>query len=158
VHVAKDYLQFCAAHCISQENGACERLHGHNYRVAVTLWGDLIPNAHYVFDFITLKAIVRRLVNEWDHRVLLATENPLLPVTVTAEEVSMTTPSGGRYLFPRRDVYLLPIPNTTAEMLAAYLVARLREEIRDTASITMLEVEVEETPGQSATFTDTTIS
>ncbi len=158
VRVAKDYLQFCAAHCISQENGVCERLHGHNYRVAVTLWGDLVPSAHYVFDFITLKRIVRRLVDEWDHRVLLALENPLLPVKVTTDSVEMTNPSGGHYVFPRGDVILLPVPNTTAEMLAAYFATRLRQEIGESASVKAIEIEIEETPGQSATFTDVAVS
>lgn len=174
VQVAKDYLQFCAAHFITQENGASERLHGHNYRVSVRLQGTLHPEMGYVFDFVQLKTLVRRLVEELDHRVLLALDNPLLPVTVSAaepgsapegeEEVRVTTPDGRRYVFPRGDVVLLPIANTTAELLAWHLAGRLRALLlhpaRDTApavtaaaaarSIQSIEVEVEETPGQTA--------
>jgi 6-pyruvoyltetrahydropterin/6-carboxytetrahydropterin synthase len=35
VRVSKDYLVFCAGHFITYDGDHCERLHGHNYRVAV---------------------------------------------------------------------------------------------------------------------------
>jgi 6-pyruvoyltetrahydropterin/6-carboxytetrahydropterin synthase len=49
-------------------------------------------------------------------------------------------------------VSLLPISNTTAEMLAEYLAVRVREDLRaeGLALLTALEVEVEESKGQSA--------
>jgi hypothetical protein len=47
---------------------------------------------------------------------------------------------------------VLPIPNTTAEKIAEYLGGRLALELRKARADTVeqLEVEVEETPGQSA--------
>ena len=53
IRVSKDYFLFCCAHFITYEGDDCERLHGHNYRVAVELDGPLDGN-HYVFDFIAL--------------------------------------------------------------------------------------------------------
>ena len=56
VRVTKDYLVFCSGHFITYHGGECERLHGHNYRVAVEVEAPLDDN-HYVFDFIALKNI-----------------------------------------------------------------------------------------------------
>src|SRR5262249_47723434 len=51
VRVTKDHLTFCSGHFITYAGHQCERLHGHNYRVAVEVEGPLDEN-FYVFDFI----------------------------------------------------------------------------------------------------------
>ena len=58
-----------------------------------------------------------------------------------------------RYVFPRKDCALLPIPNTTVEMLAEMLIDRLRAALKENGAtgITAIEMEVEENFGQSAT-------
>jgi 6-pyruvoyltetrahydropterin/6-carboxytetrahydropterin synthase len=152
VSVEKDYLVFAAGHFITYGEH-CETLHGHNYRARVELEGSLDENA-YVFDFVTLKRLMRSLVNELDHHVLLPLENPRLEVRENGEEVEVTyRDRSRRYVFPRADCVLLPIPNTTAEMLAAYLARRLKEELAafPTGNLTALSMEVEEVIGQSAT-------
>lgn len=155
VSVEKDYLVFAAGHFITY-GGRCETLHGHNYRARVELEGELDENA-YLFDFTTLKKIMRRLVDELDHRMLLPTENPAIEVTDDSEgvRVRVTYPDRERrYLFPREDVLLLPIPNTTSEMLARHLAGRLKEELAGMGAdnLTSLAVEVEESFGQSAHY------
>ena len=47
---------------------------------------------------------------------------------------------------------LLPVPNTTAEMLARYLAGRVKEELQGAGAgrLSALAVEVEESVGQSA--------
>ena len=59
-----------------------------------------------------------------------------------------------RYVFPRVDCALLPIPNTTVEMLAELLTERFRAEIetQGAAGLTAIEMEVEENFGQSAVY------
>ncbi len=50
---------------------------------------------------------------------------------------------------------ILPLPNTTVEMLARHLCGRLREELRplaDATHLTAIEVTVEETFGQEAAY------
>jgi 6-pyruvoyltetrahydropterin/6-carboxytetrahydropterin synthase len=59
-----------------------------------------------------------------------------------------------RYVFPRSDCALLPIPNTTVEMLAQYLGQRMQAELLPAARVTAIEVEVEENFGQSAVYRD----
>ena len=41
VRVTKDYLVFCSGHFITYDGDHCERIHGHNYRTAVEVEGDL---------------------------------------------------------------------------------------------------------------------
>ena len=152
VHVAKDYLVFSSAHFITFAGHRCESLHGHNYRVGVTLDGDVDSDGWYVVDFSVLKQMMRRLCDEIDHKVLLALSNPKLTVQEQGDTVTVAYLGSPRYVFPKGDCALLPIPNTTVEMLAQYLAGRARSELPEAANLTALEVEVEENFGQYATF------
>jgi len=151
VSVEKDYLVFAAGHFITY-GGQCESLHGHNYRVRVELEGTLDENS-YVFDFGALKRLMRRLVEELDHRVLLPLENP--QIKLTEQDGGVAVAYGEKhYFFPRQDVFLLPVPNTTAEMIARYIGRRVQDELAalDARNLTSLMVEVEESFGQSAFY------
>ena len=154
IRVEKDYTVFCAAHFITYDGHQCEDLHGHNYRAAVSLAGDLDRNA-YVFNFVPLKRTLREIVNRLDHKTLLPQDNPLLQITAGDDAVeAIYTLKHKRYVFPRSDVVLLPIPNTTAEMLATWICAELRQMLgaSDTSGIRSIEIEVEESFGQRAIY------
>ena len=158
VRVTKDYLTFCSAHFISFEGNHRERLHGHNYCVAAEIGGSLNGD-HLVFDFITLKRILRRISDELDHRMLVAEHSKVLGVEVTEEYVRLTH-DGKEWVFPRDDCILLPIENTTAELLARWIANRLRQEIAQLQAAgapfvtpETLSVDVEETTGQAARYT-----
>src|ERR1700730_10221536 len=158
VSVTKDYLVFASAHFITFAGHRCEGLHGHNYRARVTLDGVLDQASWFVFDFVALKHLMRRLCDEIDHKVLLPLENP--KITIGEEGESVTVAYGGkpRYVFPRVDCALLPVPNTTVEMLAELLASRLRTELEKTGTplgprgVRAIEMEVEENFGQSAVY------
>lgn len=150
VSVGKEDLYFAAGHFIPF-GGACEKLHGHNYRVGVTLLGGL-NEMGYVYDFIALRRLVRELIAPLDHRMLLPTRSE--HVEVREEDGEVTARCGDhRYTFPRSDVALLEAESTTAEHLAAHLVdeivARLRAD-GTAENVESVEVEVEESPAQSA--------
>lgn len=151
VRVTKDHLVFCSGHFISYEGDRCERLHGHNYRTAVEIEGGLDEN-QYVFDFIALKHRTKAITDELDHRMMLATRNPHISVEEGPDSVSVRY-RDRHWLFPRGDCVLLPIENTTAELLARYIANRLLDELRKHHGFTpeLLRVEVEENVGQSAT-------
>ncbi|MCX7666716.1 MAG: 6-pyruvoyl tetrahydropterin synthase family protein [Gemmataceae bacterium] len=152
VRVTKDYLVFCSGHFITYEGSECERLHGHNYRVAVEVVAPLDEN-HYVFDFIALKNIMRKLTDELDHYMLLPTKSKLIRVEATEKSVRAAF-RDKEWIFPKSDCVLLPIPNTTAELLAKYLTDRLLEEIRQSHGFVpdICRMEVEESFGQVATY------
>ena len=154
VSVAKDYLVFAAAHFITFAGHRCETLHGHNYRVSVVIEGTLDPESWYVFDFVALKRIMRKLCDDMDHKVLLAAQNPHLQIAEQGESVTVAYDQKPRYVFPKRDCALLPLPNTTVEMLAELLTSQLQTELaKERASgLTAIEMEVEENFGQSATY------
>jgi len=150
VRLEKEQHIFSAAHFITYDGDVCERLHGHNYRVAVEVEGPLDEN-QYVIDFIALRDEVARLIGEWDHRMLLPTGHPLIRVEVHEQEVeAVFTPDGRRWVFPRGDCVLLPVSNTTVERLAELLATRLREAIvRRTGRVPRrLRVAIDENHGQ----------
>jgi 6-pyruvoyltetrahydropterin/6-carboxytetrahydropterin synthase len=152
VRVSKDYLVFCAGHFITYDGDQCERLHGHNYRVAVEVDGDLDAN-QYVFDFIALKQHTKAITDTLDHRMLLPTESDL--IRVEEREGSVHVRYGDRrWMFPREDCVLLPLANTTAELLGRYIGQRLLESLRQEKGYQprALRVEVEESFGQMATY------
>ena len=154
VSVAKDYLVFSSAHFITFAGHRCEGLHGHNYRARVTLEGKLDEETWFVFDFVVLKRIMRGLCDEIDHKVLLPLESPTVQVTEEPDVVKVAYEGKPRYLFPRSDCALLPVPNTTVEMLAELLTRRLRTTLEDMGArgLTRIEMEVEENFGQSAIY------
>jgi 6-pyruvoyltetrahydropterin/6-carboxytetrahydropterin synthase len=75
-------------------------------------------------------------------------------VRETGDTVTVAVSGKPRYVFPRGDCVLLPLPNTTVEMLAQYLARRVREALAASGEValTAVEVEVEENVGQSATY------
>jgi 6-pyruvoyltetrahydropterin/6-carboxytetrahydropterin synthase len=152
VSVRNDTLGFASAHFITYAGHRCEGLHGHNYRVRVTVDGELDSTDLLVFDFIELKRIMQRLCGEIDHVVLLPLTSPRIKITEEGDTVNVAVDGAPRYTFPRRDCALLPIPNTTAEMLAELLAGRLHEALkgRGALGLTAIEMEVEENTGQSA--------
>ena len=154
VSVTKDYLVFASAHFITFAGHRCEGLHGHNYRAAVTVDGALNKESWFVFDFVELKRIMKRLCDEIDHLVLLPLQSGRVRVVEDGESVSVSVDGKPRYVFPRKDCALLPIPNTTVEMLAQLLTERLHAELQamGAAHLTAIEMEVEENFGQSAVY------
>jgi 6-pyruvoyltetrahydropterin/6-carboxytetrahydropterin synthase len=154
VSVTKDYLVFSSAHFITFAGHHCEGLHGHNYRASVVIEGALNQEAWFVFDFVELKRIMKRLCDEIDHLVLLPLESDRVKVSEDGDVVNVSVDGKPRYVFPRRDCALLPIPNTTVEMLARLLTERLLAELEKSgaAGLTAVEMEVEENFGQSAVY------
>ena len=150
VRVTKDHLVFSAAHFITFNGNICERLHGHNWRTAVELSGPLDEN-RYVFDFIALRDAMQKIVNELDHHVLLPTKHRQIRVQTDEREVTATF-EARRWIFPREDCVLLPVENTTAEEIAAWIATRLRDVViaQPNANIETIQVEVEENFGQWA--------
>lgn len=127
VRLDKEWHVFSAAHFITFNGNICERLHGHNYRVAAELTGPLDENA-YVIDFIAVRDELKTLVDELDHHVLLPTDHAQIRVVADEREVTATF-EDRRWVFPRGDCILLPVVNTTAELLARYLGLRLLDAL-----------------------------
>jgi 6-pyruvoyltetrahydropterin/6-carboxytetrahydropterin synthase len=154
VAITKEDLVFAAAHFITFAGHRCETLHGHNYRAGVVVEGGLQKDSWFVLDFSAVKKLMRRLTDELDHRVLLPRDNPKLTISEENGSVRVAFDGQPRYVFPTRDCVILPIPNTTVEMLSQYLAGRVRAEL-GSLHLKAIEVEVEENFGQSASYRET---
>ncbi len=158
ISVDKQYFNFGSAHFLLFPDGTREELHGHNYQVSVDVEG-VLDDGDVVLDFIPFKPLVKRCCDELDHRLLLPRDSHWLTITEGETEVEVRH-GGDRFVFPRRDVVILPIPNTSSERLAEYLAGRILARTREAipkARLSRLRVWVQESPGQAG-YCDETLA
>lgn len=148
VRLEKEYHVFSAAHFITFDGNICERLHGHNYRVWAEIEGPLDEN-QYVVDFIALRDGLKSITDQLDHHMLLPTDHPLIRVSASDQEVEVTF-EDRRWVFPRVDCVLLPVSNTTAELLARYIGLQLLDDLQQRVGTRpgVVRVGVDENHGQ----------
>ena len=82
---------FSSAHRLRQYNGECERLHGHNWNVQVSIASEKLNNLGMVIDFKELKSRTNRLMDKFDHQYL----NEVPPFT----ELNPTTENIAKFVF-----------------------------------------------------------
>jgi 6-pyruvoyltetrahydropterin/6-carboxytetrahydropterin synthase len=152
VRISDDGLVFSAAHFITLGSSGCERLHGHNYRVTAEVSGPL-DESQCVVDFLVLRQELMTILAELDHRVLLPDRSPTIRVTVGENDL-VAAFDDRRWVFPLDDCVLLPVANTTAEMLARHVGQQLidRLQTRTHCRPTTVRIEIEESPGLSAVY------
>lgn len=61
---------FAAGHALRGYKGKCENVHGHNYRVRVTLEGETLDSVGLLYDFVHLKRVIQQVIRVLDHRFL----------------------------------------------------------------------------------------
>jgi len=61
---------FAAGHALRNYHGKCENVHGHNYRVRVTLEGAGLDHAGLLVDFVEIKRVMRAIIEKLDHQFL----------------------------------------------------------------------------------------
>ncbi|MGD0231645.1 MAG: 6-carboxytetrahydropterin synthase [Syntrophorhabdales bacterium] len=61
---------FAAAHRLELYHGKCEALHGHNFRVEALFEGEQIGDEGMLIDFAILKAHLREVVADLDHKYI----------------------------------------------------------------------------------------
>jgi 6-pyruvoyltetrahydropterin/6-carboxytetrahydropterin synthase len=61
---------FAAGHALRGYHGKCENVHGHNYRVRVTVQGEKLDSIGLLVDFTEVKRVMRDLIERWDHQFL----------------------------------------------------------------------------------------
>ena len=150
VHIDKGHLKFCAAHFMLFSSTEREPLHGHNYLVSIHLETSALDRCGCVIDFHQLKEMARQILEPLDHRLLLPADSPHLSIAQNEAETEIRF-GDDRWIIPSADCILLPIANSTAELLAQYLGNQLLQAIstRQANSVSRLEIVIEETPGMS---------
>jgi len=119
-HISRAYW-FSAAHRI-ENHPKCGRLHGHNYKVVVTLGGDTLPSDGMLLDFGAVDKIVKPIIDGLlDHRYLVSASNVAAhdPYLKASEE----SPDH------EADICMLHTPTSTAEDIAYRLCAMITAAI-----------------------------
>lgn len=154
VSVSKDYLTFSAAHFLTIPNHKCESLHGHNYVVTVLVEGAVDRATGFVVDFAAVKRILRPAIDRLDHRVLIPGANPAVVIRTDGEATVIDYRGVRRFQFPTSHVAVVPVSDTTAELLAEHLAHAVRDGLaaEGLPGLTSILVDVEESPGQSGRY------
>lgn len=152
VTLAKEDFKFSAAHFTLFPDGTAELLHGHNYQVALEVSGRRLDEFGLLVDFARVKGLVRRLCAELDSRTLIPEHSPHLELRRLEGAVEV---GFGRRLYrlPEDDVLLLPLTNSSIELLARLFWQRLAAELaRWDPPLDTLAVTVAETAGQGCRY------
>jgi 6-pyruvoyltetrahydropterin/6-carboxytetrahydropterin synthase len=151
--LAREQHKFSCAHMTVFADGTKERLHGHNYTIAVAIDVDRV-DLQSMIPFAPIKAAIAELCAAWKEHLLVAATNPFLELISDGDELEFRL-CGDRYVMPRQDAILLPIDNISVEALAAHVATILVERVEDldATHVRALEVTVAESPGQGASCT-----
>jgi 6-pyruvoyltetrahydropterin/6-carboxytetrahydropterin synthase len=140
-------LKFSACHFIPGHD-KCGRLHGHTYAVHVRLEGEK-NRSGYIADFYDVKKVIKDIIEELDHRVLIPKRHPDVKLTCARDSVRMEV-GAKKYLFPAEDVLLLDLPAVTAEHLAEYILEKAAPPIARMGKVHELQIGLYEGVGQGA--------
>jgi 6-pyruvoyltetrahydropterin/6-carboxytetrahydropterin synthase len=159
ISLSKDAHKFSSTHLTIFPDGTKEALHGHNYQVSLNLQLAEI-SFKKMLPFSPLKKTLKSICDTFDEKILIAEKNPFVTVVINGGAELEFKACGKRYVFPKDEVVLLALENITVELLAKEVSDRfwrgfcadpnVSSECK--ALVTGLEVCIEETLGQSATY------
>lgn len=61
---------FASGHYLRGYRGKCEKPHGHNYKIRVTLAGEQLDNIGLLYDFRDLKVVMNEIIDRLDHQMI----------------------------------------------------------------------------------------
>ena len=141
-------LRFSACH-FTPGHPKCGRLHGHTYALNVRVEGE--QQGEFIVDFGELKPIIMDICEMLDHKVLLAGDDDRIRVIEGDDSVEVVVVEDGkRYVFPREDVLILPIPSVSTEDLSRFVASKLATSLSEHKNISSIHVRVDEGIGQGA--------
>jgi len=86
-YTLKVVSDFAAAHSLREYKGACQRLHGHNWKVEVEAEANELDEIGIAIDFKTLKKYTKQIISQLDHQYLNEI-SPFDMLNPTAENIS----------------------------------------------------------------------
>ena len=89
---------FAAGHALRDYKGKCENVHGHNYRVRVTIEGQQLDSTGLLVDFLDVKRLMGGAIEYLDHRFINDLE-PFDKINPSAENIA-------KYFYDRINVGL----------------------------------------------------
>ena len=91
IRITKEF-KFEMAHALHGYDGLCKNIHGHSYKLCVTVKGEIKndkgnPKDGMVLDFDVLKSIVKpEIINKYDHSLVLNANSPHSEIDLSAFE------------------------------------------------------------------------
>jgi 6-pyruvoyltetrahydropterin/6-carboxytetrahydropterin synthase len=123
IRITKEF-KFEMAHALFGYDGLCKNIHGHSYRLWVTIKGNILKEVNHtkdgmVLDFSILKNIVKpELINKYDHSLVLNANSPHADIDLSAFE----------------KVYFLPY-QPTSENLVSDFARVIKDKLPDGISL-----------------------
>ena len=152
IEIAKQALNFSAAHFTIFNATEREDLHGHNFQVECELTSPIDDNG-LIFDYNLIKQAIKRICDELDEKTLLPETSPFLTI-VKETDYLIAEYNGERIPFLYRDVLTLPIANASVEELSHYFLDRLLSDEEISAqAIREMTVKISSSPGQLGSAT-----
>jgi len=148
IEIAKQYLHFSSAHFTIFSATDRERLHGHNFRIAVSITGE-VDNNGLCFDYAVYKKILQELCLRYDEYTLIAEKSPHLTIE-TDDVFHHITHNNITQPLLKTDTILLPILNVTIEEMSKYLLDEVLGDhsLLDELKIHQFEMRVSSGPDQ----------
>jgi len=148
IEIEKSYLHFSAAHFTIFSATNRERLHGHNWRIAAEITGE-IGDDGLCFDYAIYKKILKDLCAKYDEYTLIAEQSPHTEITQD-EEFYYIKHDGRTQPLLKTDTILLPVKNVTIESLSHYFLSELTKDQThlDELNIHAFEMRVSSGPNQ----------
>jgi 6-pyruvoyltetrahydropterin/6-carboxytetrahydropterin synthase len=84
---------FAAGHALRNYKGKCENVHGHNYRVMVTIQGEQLDATGLLVDFVDIKRLMGGAIDYLDHRFI----NDLAPF----DQINPSAENIAKYFYDR---------------------------------------------------------
>ena len=140
-------FEFSAAHA-GLHDGEFEPLHGHTFTVTLHLHG-AVDDAGMVTDFTAAKKALAAAIDPLRRRTLMPAVLPGGRCTTGGSQILVQC-GAKRYSLPAGDVALLPVPNTTTEALAGYLLSQVLPDL-DPDRVQLAELTLAEASDTAAT-------
>jgi 6-pyruvoyltetrahydropterin/6-carboxytetrahydropterin synthase len=148
IRIEKQYLHFSVAHFTIFSATERERLHGHNFRIAAGITGEVDDNG-LCFDYAIYKNILQELCKRFDEYTLIAEDSPYLTIGQD-EHFYQVTHNGITMPLLKTDTLMLPVLNITIEEMSHYLLEELTSDkgLLDRLKIHAFELRVSSGPDQ----------
>ena len=131
-------ITFDVAHMLSYYEGKCANLHGHTYKLQVTLKGNVDDETHMVLDFNILKDVLNQsVIDVFDHAIIFS--DPKLRNEAEDKLCIWAKIYGKKYA-------VIPNGKTTCEDMAPYIRELISENLLSRQIKAVVSVKLWETP------------
>jgi len=150
IELNKEKFKFSAGHFTIFSATERERLHGHNFRVFVSMTLPVDGTTGISLDYGVLNKKIMQLCDQLDEYFLLPQKSPYLALEEKGDYIYAYF-AEEKILFLKRDVFLLPIANITLENLSQWFLMEIKnEDFIKRYQVQSVGIKIFSAPGQSA--------